>query len=179
MPGTLGRSQPQAEKWVAAGGGHGPAAGREQGGSWELPASPQETLAAFSAVLHDDVWAVHLDVNARAVCAPIQTEEGLSLFFLIRDSNASGKSSTGWLWLAQRHWVVKQKAWYNPYFCSFCLQSVSFRVGGWSHTVLQSAGPASLGSITWVSWHEAWLYHVSLVDSFQNRLVTVAQRHKN
>lgn len=50
-------------------------------------------MAAFSAVLHDDVCAVNLDVNAGAACAPIQTEEGLSLFFLIRDSNASGNST--------------------------------------------------------------------------------------
>lgn len=39
--------------------------------------------------------AVSLDVNAEAACGPIKTEEELSLFFLIRDSNASGKSSTG------------------------------------------------------------------------------------
>lgn len=54
----------------------------------------------FSAVLNNDMWAVNLDVNMGAVCAPIRTEEGLRAFFLIRDSNASGKSSTGQLGLA-------------------------------------------------------------------------------
>lgn len=49
----------------------------------------------FSAVLHDAVWVVSLDANAEAACGPMQTEEELSLFFLIRDSNASEKSSTG------------------------------------------------------------------------------------
>lgn len=57
----------------------------------------------FSAVLNDDVWAVNLDVNTGAVCAPIQTEEGLSLFFPITDSHASGKPSTGQLGLTQGH----------------------------------------------------------------------------
>lgn len=166
VPGTLGGSQPQDSQCWGHWEGHSPrprtgglpggpwagclAAGKKWRGpgrgSWGLPASPQETLAAFSAVLHDDVWAVSLDVNAGAACAPIQTEERLSLFFLIRDNNASEKSSTGWLWLAQKHWVVKQDTGYNPHFCSFHLQSVSFRVRHWSHTVLQSAGPASLGS---------------------------------
>lgn len=83
--------------------------------------------------------------------ASIHTQEGLSLYFLIRHSNASGKSSTGWLWLAQRHRTVKQDTWYNPCFCSFWLQFLSSRVSGWPHTVLQSAGLASLGRLanTW------------------------------
>lgn len=91
MPGALGGSQPQAkERWAARG-----AVGWLQAGSRDLAASPQETLAAFSAVLYDHVWAVNLDINAGAAYAPTQPEEELSLFFLIRDSDASGKSSTG------------------------------------------------------------------------------------
>lgn len=54
-------------------------------------------------MLNDDVWAVNLDVNTGAVCAAIQTEEGLSLFFPITDSYASGKPSTGQLGLTQGH----------------------------------------------------------------------------
>lgn len=52
-------------------------------------------LWLFSAVLHDTVWAVSTDANAEAACGSVQTEEELSLFFLIRDSNASEKSRTG------------------------------------------------------------------------------------
>jgi len=121
------------------------AADRKQGGpgggSWGLPTSLQETLAAFSAVLHD-VWAVNPDVNTGAVCAPIETEEGLILFFLIRDSNAPGKSSTGWLWPAQRHWTVKQTHDITLTFAPFASSLFQSQSGA---DLTQSAGPASLG----------------------------------
>lgn len=41
----------------------------------------------ISAVLHYAVWAVTLDANAEEACGPMQIEEELSLFFLIKDSN--------------------------------------------------------------------------------------------
>lgn len=100
---------PQAEKQGAAKGAVGwlPICRQGARSAWGcsrgLPASPRETLAVFSAVLNDDVWAVNLDVNTGAVCAAIQMEEGLSPFFPIRDSNASGKPSTGQLGLTEGH----------------------------------------------------------------------------
>lgn len=180
VPRVMGGSQSQAKEWGPVRGLWAGclATGREQGGpgegSWGLPAFPQETLAAFSAVLQDAVWAVSLDVNTEAACGPTQTEEELSLFFLIRDSNTSAKSSTGWLWFAQRHWVAKQDIWPNPHF-SFCLQSVLFRVRGWSHTNSQ-CWSCLTGQLTWVA--DTWGLIASHVFSgfLSKQLVALTQK---
>lgn len=154
----MGGSQSQAKEWEALSGLWAGclATGRVQGGprgsSWGLPAFPQETLSVFSAMLHGAAWAASLDANAEAACGPMQREEELSLSFLIRDSSASGKSSTGWLWFAHRHWVAKQDMWLDPHF-SFCLQSVSFRVKVWSHKNLQCWSWLT-GQSKWVA--DAW-----------------------